>query len=106
MPISSDTQTGPRCTSSSTASGCRSTTATPTEAPAGGASSNVLDMARWMRLLLAEGGWNGRQLIDRDALLEGHTPQILSGHPSTPESRSGFYGFGVNVGYDYPAGCG
>ena len=71
------------------------------EAPAGGASSNVLDMARWMRLLLAEGRWNGRRLIDRDALLEGHTPQILSGHPSTPESRSGFYGFGTNVGYDY-----
>jgi len=71
------------------------------EAPAGGASSNVLDMARWMRLLLAEGRWNGRALIDRDALLEGHTPQILSGHPSTPASRSGFYGFGTNVGYDY-----
>jgi len=71
------------------------------EAPAGGASSTVLDMARWMRLLLAEGHWNGRKLIDRDALLDGHTPQILSGHPSTPESRSGFYGFGTNVGYDY-----
>jgi CubicO group peptidase (beta-lactamase class C family) len=71
------------------------------EAPAGGASSTVLDMARWMRLLLAEGRWNGRALIDRDALLEGHTPQIVSGHPSTAESRSGFYGFGTNVGYDY-----
>jgi CubicO group peptidase (beta-lactamase class C family) len=71
------------------------------EAPAGGASSNVLDMARWMRLLLAEGRWEGRALIDRDALLEGHTPQILSGHPSTAESRAGFYGFGTNVGYDY-----
>ena len=71
------------------------------EAPAGGASSNVLDMARWMRLLLAEGRWNGRTLIDRDALLEGHSPQIVSGHPSTAESRAGFYGFGTNVGYDY-----
>ncbi len=71
------------------------------EAPAGGASSTVLDMARWMRLLLAEGRWNGRQLIDRDALLEGHTPQIVSGQPSTAESRAGFYGFGTNVGYDY-----
>jgi len=71
------------------------------EAPAGGASSNVLDMVRWMRLLLAEGRSNGRALIDRDALIEAHTPQILSGHGQTPISRSGFYGFGTNVSYDY-----
>jgi CubicO group peptidase (beta-lactamase class C family) len=71
------------------------------EAPAGGASSNVLDMARWMRLLLAEGRWNGRALIDRDALLQSHSPQIMSSFPSTAESRAGFYGFGTNVGYDY-----
>jgi CubicO group peptidase (beta-lactamase class C family) len=43
------------------------------EAPAGGASSNVLDMARCMRRLLAEGRRNGRALIDRDALSEGDT---------------------------------
>jgi CubicO group peptidase (beta-lactamase class C family) len=71
------------------------------EAPAGGASSNVLDMARWMRLMLAEGRFNGRALIDREALAESHTPQIVSSLPSTAESRSGFYGFGTNVGYDY-----
>jgi CubicO group peptidase (beta-lactamase class C family) len=71
------------------------------EAPAGGASSTVLDMARWMRLLLAEGRWNGRTLIDRDALSESHAPQIVSSPPSTAESRAGFYGFGTNVGYDY-----
>jgi CubicO group peptidase (beta-lactamase class C family) len=71
------------------------------EAPAGGASSNVLDMARWMRLMLADGRWNGRALIDRDALLESHRPQIMSSFPSTGESRAGFYGFGTNVGYDY-----
>jgi CubicO group peptidase (beta-lactamase class C family) len=71
------------------------------EAPAGGASSNVLDMARWMRLLLAEGRFGGRARIDRDALIEAHTPQILSGHGQTPISRSGFYGFGTNVSYDY-----
>jgi CubicO group peptidase (beta-lactamase class C family) len=71
------------------------------EAPAGGATSNVLDMARWMRLLLAEGRFKGRALIDRDALVDAHTPQILSGHGSTPISRSGFYGFGTNVSYDY-----
>jgi CubicO group peptidase (beta-lactamase class C family) len=71
------------------------------EAPAGGASSNVLDMARWMRLMLAEGRWNGHALIDHDALFESHTPQIMSSRPSTAESRAGFYGFGTNVGYDY-----
>ena len=71
------------------------------EAPAGGASSNVLDLARWMELLLANGVWNGRAVIDADALGEAHLPRILSSHPSTPASRSGFYGCGTNVGYDY-----
>ena len=71
------------------------------EAPAGGASSNVLDMARWMRLMLAEGRRNGHVLIESDALLEAHRPQIMSSPPSTGESRASFYGFGTNVGYDY-----
>jgi CubicO group peptidase (beta-lactamase class C family) len=71
------------------------------QAPAGGASSNVLDMARWLRLLLADGRWRGGSLIDTDAFGEMRLPRVMSGHPSTPAARSGFYGYGTNVGYDY-----
>ena len=71
------------------------------EAPAGGASSNVLDLANWLILQLAGGAWNGNQVIGGDALSQTHLPHALSSLPSTPISRSGFYGFGMNVGYDY-----
>ena len=71
------------------------------EAPAGGASSNVLDLANWLILQLAGGAWDGNPVIDGDALSQTHRPHALSSLPSTPISRSGFYGFGMNVGYDY-----
>jgi CubicO group peptidase (beta-lactamase class C family) len=71
------------------------------EAPAGGASSNVLDLAKWLMLLLAEGTWRGRPLIDSAALGKAHLPRSVSSEPSTPISRSGFYGLGTNVNYDY-----
>ena len=38
------------------------------EAPAGGASSNVLDLANWLILQLAEGTWKGKPVIGGDAL--------------------------------------
>jgi CubicO group peptidase (beta-lactamase class C family) len=71
------------------------------EAPAGGASSNVLDMANWMILQLAGGNWKGNQVIDGDTLAETHLPVALSSPPMSPISRSGFYGYGMNVSYDY-----
>jgi CubicO group peptidase (beta-lactamase class C family) len=71
------------------------------EAPAGGASSNVLDLAKWMILKLADGTWRGEPVIDPTALLAADTPASVSGPPETPVSRAGFYGFGTNVGYDY-----
>lgn len=73
------------------------------EAPAGGASSNVLDLANWMMLLLADGTWKGKPVIGADALGQAHMPHALSQLPMSPISRSGFYGYGINVGYDYSA---
>jgi CubicO group peptidase (beta-lactamase class C family) len=68
----------------------------PDEAPAGGASTTLNDLVRWMRLLLNEGKWDGRQLISATALDETHTPQIVTGF--TPEQgRVGSYGLGWNV---------
>jgi CubicO group peptidase (beta-lactamase class C family) len=45
------------------------------EAPGGSINSNVLDMARWARLQLAGGVFEGRRLISEEALAETHTPQ-------------------------------
>lgn len=73
------------------------------EAPAGGASSNVLDLANWMMLLLAGGAWKGKPVIGADALSQAHLPHALSSPPTLPISRGGFYGYGINVGYDYSA---
>jgi CubicO group peptidase (beta-lactamase class C family) len=71
------------------------------EAPAGGASSNVVDLAKWMMLKLANGTWQGRPVINPAALLEANTPRSVSGAPGMSGSRTGFYGFGTNVGDDY-----
>jgi CubicO group peptidase (beta-lactamase class C family) len=71
------------------------------EAPAGGASSNVLDLANWLILQLAGGTWKGKPVIGGDALSQTHLPHALSAPARSPISRSGFYGYGMNVADDY-----
>lgn len=69
------------------------------QSPAGGVSSTVNDMAKWMRLQIGNGKFEGKQIVDEDALAETHTPQMVSGkNPinGLPE----FYGLGANVSYD------
>ena len=68
------------------------------EAPAGGASSSVNDMTRWLTMVLANGNHDGKQIIDPKALLPAVTPQIVSSPATEPAMRSGFYGYGFNVG--------
>jgi hypothetical protein len=70
------------------------------QSPAGGVSSTVRDMGRWLRLQLAGGKFDGKQIVDEDALAETHVPQSESGAPATPTSVAGFYGLGWNVSYD------
>jgi CubicO group peptidase (beta-lactamase class C family) len=66
------------------------------QAPAGGASSTLYDLVRWLRLLLNEGKHDGRQLIAAAALAETCTPQIVTGF-SQDQGRVGSYGLGWNV---------
>ncbi|MFC8455050.1 serine hydrolase [Kitasatospora sp. NPDC057223] len=73
------------------------------QSPAGGASSSVQDMARWMRLQLGGGKFDGRQVIGAAALQETHLPEIVISPPQAPGGRAGFYGLGWNVGYDEQA---
>jgi CubicO group peptidase (beta-lactamase class C family) len=70
------------------------------QAPAGGASSTVLDIAKWMIMEMNDGTYAGKRIAGRDALLETWRPQILSSPPNDPVGRSGFYGEGMNVNYD------
>jgi CubicO group peptidase (beta-lactamase class C family) len=70
-----------------------------TESPAGGVSSSVSDLAKWMRLQLANGKFSGKQIIDEKALAETHHPHMLTGF-SPFTGLPGFYGLGWNVSYD------
>ncbi|MFF9284988.1 serine hydrolase [Streptomyces griseosporeus] len=70
------------------------------QSPAGGASSTARDMTKWMRLQLGGGKFEGRQVVDADALAETHLPHMLNAPPHSPAGRSGFYGLGWNVSYD------
>jgi CubicO group peptidase (beta-lactamase class C family) len=52
-----------------------------------------------MRLQLANGKFEGKQIVNEKALAETHHPQILTGfNPFT--GLPGFYGLGWNVSYD------
>jgi CubicO group peptidase (beta-lactamase class C family) len=74
------------------------------EAPAGGVSSSAGDLAKWVRMQLAGGKWNGTQLIDADALAETHKPQVcrVAADPAKPNACPGdqYYGLGWDVGKD------
>jgi CubicO group peptidase (beta-lactamase class C family) len=70
-----------------------------TESPAGGASSSVNDLTKWMRLQLANGKFDRKEIVDEKALAETHRPQMLTGF-SPFTGLPGFYGLGWNVSYD------
>jgi CubicO group peptidase (beta-lactamase class C family) len=67
------------------------------ESPAAGLSSSVNDMTRWLSMVLADGSYGGKQIVDAKALLPALTPQIVSSRATEPAMRSGFYGYGFNV---------
>lgn len=68
------------------------------QAPAGGVSSNVRDLAQWLRLELAGGVFEGRRLIPQAALAATHEPVMARGaNPVT--GAASFYGLGWNVEY-------
>lgn len=67
------------------------------QAPAGGVSSTVVDLAEWLKLLLADGQHQGKAMISPAALLPALSPQAFSARAHDLDSRSGFYGYGFNV---------
>jgi CubicO group peptidase (beta-lactamase class C family) len=67
------------------------------QSPAGGASSSVNDMANWLAMMLGEGVYAGRRVIDAPALAAAVSPQILTA-PASGDRPASHYGFGFNVG--------
>jgi CubicO group peptidase (beta-lactamase class C family) len=55
-------------------------------------------MTRWLTMVLANGSHDGKQILDPKALLPAVTPQVVSSRATEPAMRSGFYGYGFNVG--------
>ncbi|OSC28498.1 serine hydrolase [Mycobacterium vulneris] len=70
------------------------------QSPAGGVSSSVNDMARWLLMLLGNGTYNGRRITSPEALLPATSPQTVSSPAKTPLARTGFYGYGFNSSVD------
>jgi CubicO group peptidase (beta-lactamase class C family) len=71
------------------------------QSPAGGVSSTARDLARWMRLQLGQGTFEGKEIIAAAALAETHQPQIVSKPAANPATeRASFYGLGWGVGYN------
>ena len=68
-------------------------------APAGGASSTIADMAKFMRLHLAQGAFDGRQVIDPAALATTQLPHAITSPPRFA-ARPGGYGLGWAVEID------
>jgi len=73
------------------------------QSPAGGVSSTVRDLAKWMAMVLGQGRYEGREIIAKDALLAATTAQIVSTPSFAVDARPGFYGYGFGVGIS-PAG--
>lgn len=68
------------------------------QAPAGGVSSSIRDMARWIKLLLAEGEVGDERLFAASALLPALQSHITSAPSRNAGERSSGYGYGFNVG--------
>ena len=66
------------------------------QAPAGGVSSSISDMAKWLMLNLADGRIGMQQHIDPDVLQEAHNAHIANSPAQLPAERSEFYGYGFN----------
>jgi CubicO group peptidase (beta-lactamase class C family) len=70
------------------------------QSPAGGISSTVNDMLRWLEMEMAGGVVGGQAILDPDALAETWLPHVISNPPDGPTGRASFYGIGLNVAYD------
>ncbi len=67
------------------------------QSPAGGVSSSANDLTKWVRLLVNDGMFEGKQVIASAPLDAAHLPMMITGY--APDGTPSFYGLGWNVGY-------
>jgi len=68
------------------------------QSPAGGVSSNAVDMAKWLRMLIGNGTFEGNEVISPEALYDSWTPAVVSG--KSLAKRPAYYGCGWAIEYD------
>ena len=67
------------------------------QSPAGGVSSTVLDLSKWMVMEMAGGWYGGRQVVASLALAKAQSPQIRSSAVGTGATLPRFYGYGMGM---------
>ncbi len=72
------------------------------QAPAGGISSSLDDVATWVRLQLGAGTLDGKPIIGEQALAATHAPHINTSRPGLPyDAQASFYGLGWSLTTDH-----
>ncbi len=69
------------------------------QSPAGGVSSSARDLAKWMRMVLANGRFDGERILRRSQILELRTPRMTT-RQSSATARPSQYSLGFNVSVD------
>jgi CubicO group peptidase (beta-lactamase class C family) len=67
------------------------------QGPAASVTSSVNDLAKWMTMVMGNGIFAGRGVVDAAALAPAVSPQIESS-PAAEGRPAGYYGYGFNVG--------
>lgn len=70
------------------------------QSPAGGVSSSVEDLARWMIMVLDDGMFEGQRIIAAEPLIAAAQAEVVSAPASSLDTRPGFYGYGIGVRID------
>lgn len=70
------------------------------QSPAGMVASSANDMATWMTMELANGRYQGRQVVDATALQQTRVPRIATSPNASTQARAAFYGYGTIIRTD------
>lgn len=65
---------------------------------AAGVQSSAADMAKWLRMLLSQGTFDGKTIVKRDTIAEVLKPQMLLasiGYPAAEQAKPHFYAYGL-----------